>query len=284
MKKYIAQGAGFRGDNDFLMFIQEIIKEVGQLASLGGDTYILKGCVDTGGNVSGGWMVLAGEIIPFIGGALGTEVTIIEAIENVAYLEDIAPVDGVGDSKQAYFTRHAEFGNGGEATYNWADIEKSPFAEIQRRLPPSECPQMYFGNVNSIKEGWQLCDGTNGTPDLSGQFIVGYDPNDTDYNDIGKQGGSKGVGLTANQNGPHAHTGNITIPSHTHPTTGYLKQPQSVDNGGGAVVADSLGSSPNTGSAGGGTHGFNTNNSGVGQQHENRPNYYTLAYIVYVGV
>ena len=41
--------------------------------------------------------------------------------------------------------------------------------------------------------GWALCDGAvSGRPDLRGRFIVGYDPNDSDYT-INKKGGSKNL-------------------------------------------------------------------------------------------
>lgn len=33
----------------------------------------------------------------------------------------------------------------------------------------------YFGDTNNIPAGWVLCDGTNGTPDLRGKFILGAD-------------------------------------------------------------------------------------------------------------
>jgi len=32
---------------------------------------------------------------------------------------------------------------------------------------------MWSGTLSSIPEGWQLCDGTNGTPDLRGRFVMG---------------------------------------------------------------------------------------------------------------
>jgi len=47
------------------------------------------------------------------------------------------------------------------------------------------------GNRGTPVEGWALCNGANTTPDLRGRFIVGYDSTDTDYNAIGKTGGSK---------------------------------------------------------------------------------------------
>lgn len=41
----------------------------------------------------------------------------------------------------------------------------------------------WSGSIDSIPVGWALCDGTQGTPDLTDRFIMGagdtYDPNDT---------------------------------------------------------------------------------------------------------
>jgi len=74
---------------------------------------------------------------------------------------------------------------------------------------PSGTIVMWSGSVASIPSGWKLCDGTNGTPDLSGKFIVGYSSGNEDYNVIGNTGGANNVTLTTNQ-----------IPSHSHTMTG----------------------------------------------------------------
>lgn len=59
-------------------------------------------------------------------------------------------------------------------------------------------------------EGWWLCNGQNGTPDLRGRFFVGRDDTNTDYFTIGKTGGKSHVRLTVDQ-----------IPKHTHPDNGH---------------------------------------------------------------
>lgn len=41
--------------------------------------------------------------------------------------------------------------------------------------------------------GWAICNGNNLTPNLTGKFVVGYDPSDADYNAIGNTGGQKTV-------------------------------------------------------------------------------------------
>lgn len=285
MDKYSAQGAGFPADNDFLMLIQSIINEAAELSAIGGSNYILRGCEVNAGNVSDGWMVLNGEVVRFTGGALGTEVTIIETVTNRQYLEDLNPVDGQGDSKPTYFNRTAQFGNGGDTTTNWADLERvRPLIEVQKAVTPIDGIIMYAGAINGIPSGWFLCDGQNNTVDLRGKFVVGYDFETDDYDAIGKQGGLEEVQLTANQNGQHNHTGATNnAGSHSHTTTGYSKNSQSVDNGGGAIVADNEGNSPNTGVAGAHSHTITLNPSGQGEAHENRPPYYTLAYIQYKG-
>lgn len=285
MDKYTAQGDGFPADNEFLMLIQSIVGEVANLAALGGADYILKGCVNTAGTVSSGFMVLNGEVVRFQGGAIGTEVTIIETVENATYLEDISPADGQGDSKPTYFYRTAQFGNTGVYTVDWADLSRiNPIVELQKAATPVGAIVMWAGSIGSIPTGWALCDGTNSTPNLSGKFIVGYDSADADYNAIGDQGGAKTVALTEAQMPQHNHTGTVTIPPHKHtlPKTvpgiggGSSNALTNIDNIGHTAVTETNMSSSSSGSV-------TTNNKGSNEAHENRPPYYTLAYIQFKG-
>ena len=88
-------------------------------------------------------------------------------------------------------------------------------------LIPAGVIVMWSGTT--APDGWALCDGGGTRPNLKGRFIVGYDPGDTDYNNVtevistAKIGGSK----THNHSIPaHKHTMdhdhqafNVTIPS-----------------------------------------------------------------------
>ncbi len=47
---------------------------------------------------------------------------------------------------------------------------------------------MWSGSADSIPAGWAICDGNNGTPDLRGRFVVGYDSADVDYDNVGELG------------------------------------------------------------------------------------------------
>lgn len=72
---------------------------------------------------------------------------------------------------------------------------------------------MWSGSVASIPAGWALCDGTNGTPDLTDSFVVGagssYAPGDT--------GGAANVALNTAQLPGHTHgAGNLAGGSHSH--------------------------------------------------------------------
>ena len=49
---------------------------------------------------------------------------------------------------------------------------------------------IWSGAANAIPSGWYLCNGSNGTPNLSGRFVVGYSASDSDY-DVGDTGGAK---------------------------------------------------------------------------------------------
>lgn len=64
---------------------------------------------------------------------------------------------------------------------------------------------LWSGSTSNIPIKWQLCDGTNGTPDLRGQFVIGA-------------GGSYSVGNTG---GESEHTLTVDeMPSHNHTFTG----------------------------------------------------------------
>jgi microcystin-dependent protein len=163
---------------------------------------------------------------------------------------------------------------------------------------------MWNSTAASIPSGWQLCDGSNGTPNLRGQFIVGaggtYTPGD--------QGGSATVTLDSTQMPIHthglsgtlttsaagAHSHSVSDPGHTHNLSGSTIAPGSgAQSGSGYSVSAStltttssatgitVGTAPDhahsvalTGStlSAGGT-------GGVTQAHENRPPYYALCYI-----
>ena len=44
---------------------------------------------------------------------------------------------------------------------------------LLKKLVPTGCIMFWSGSMEDIPEGWALCDGNNGTPDLRDRFVVG---------------------------------------------------------------------------------------------------------------
>ncbi len=136
-----------------------------------------------------------------------------------------------------------------------------------------------------VPEGWKLCDGSNGTPDLRSRFIVGAGQgsgNDdrgerlTNY-PVNTTGGRKNHVLSLGEMPSHAHT--ITINqdgAHSHAmgsrgfdTSGELGADGSTDD-----------TSLKTHEAGAHSHAATIHSAGGDQAHENRPPFWALAFIM----
>ena len=123
---------------------------------------------------------------------------------------------------------------------------------------------IWSGAANRIPDGWKLCDGSNGTPDLRGRFVVGYDERDADYRPVGKTGGEPTHRLTTDE-----------MPSHRHSYTfkaADLDLAWDSDN----YFYDQSGKYDGNG------YTKYTDYTGGSQSHENRPPYYALCYIMRV--
>jgi len=66
---------------------------------------------------------------------------------------------------------------------------------------------MWSGRIKNIPDGWALCNGKNGTPDLSNRFIIGAIKDDSGVGDtVGNSGGSSTITLTTANMPKHTHT------------------------------------------------------------------------------
>jgi microcystin-dependent protein len=135
-------------------------------------------------------------------------------------------------------------------------------------------------NGSSIPEGWALCNGKNGTPDLRDRFIVGSGKK---YN-IGKKGGANVVKLNRHQMPKHNHgcsIGNNGI--HNHEQDGgqverrYGREGRGTDWFG---KAHKQAKNKLTRNAGNHKHSCKIHDNGGNKAHENRPPYYALAWIM----
>ena len=149
------------------------------------------------------------------------------------------------------------------------------YGNIIGQKPTADVPVgaiiLWSGAQTAIPTNWKLCDGTNGTPDLRGQFVIGAGGN---Y-DVGDTGGEATHTLTVYE-----------MPKHNH---NLLKTP--VGNG----TANELWFSSNDQNLArsierqtGGSQNAATipmssilmSNTGNSQPHNNLPPYYALCYIM----
>jgi hypothetical protein len=114
---------------------------------------------------------------------------------------------------------------------------------------------MWRDPIVTIPAGYALCDGTNGTPDLRGLFIIGAGGSYAPY----AQGGSASTGMA----GSHTHTINATTESLTVGTG-------AVQSGVGTTVVTSVSPQSHT----------HTANLVGDHQHSSLPPYVALAYIM----
>ena len=85
--------------------------------------------------------------------------------------------------------------------------------------------QIWQGSVINIPDGWVLCDGTNGTPDLRNDFIRGQGPGTP----IGQTGGSSTHTHDFTTDG---HTHGITTPAYINADAGHTRYlPSETDTG-----------------------------------------------------
>lgn len=270
------QTGGFPLETDTLDAMQTAYNIFNSLGNIIAPLAIISGCDQIGNQISNGIVYINGEVIEFRGGTPTQFVIIGEDVKNRLFYEETK-------EKPVYRIRYATFGeSAGNKNYRWSDFHR-PFSlkEIGNRLVHPGFIQDYYGDVNQIPYGWFLCDGTNGTPDLRGMFVVGYDNRNAEYNTIGKTGGTKEVMLTTQQMPKHTPLGTVSIPDHTHTYQLAVKgrgyQTKSDDN------PLTTNQNSQTTSSGGGTFNVSMNEIGGDQPHENRPPYYVLAKIMYKG-
>ena len=139
---------------------------------------------------------------------------------------------------------------------------------------------LWSGAADAIPSGFVLCNGSNGTPDLRGRFVVGYSDTDGDY-DVNDTGGSKDNTLSVSQLPSHNHSfsgsasHNHTHTKATHPSGSGPEQNQS----GGPEDRTNFGDTGTTSTATVTISGT-TGNTGSGSAIENRPPYHALCYIM----
>lgn len=217
-----SHSGGFPLETDTLDFLQtNITQPINALAALGGNNYIISGVEDQGFRTSDGWVVIDGEILYFKGDLKQTSVIVVQTGRKVHFQD--------GKEREVYLNRYVTFGTGLKSIPfaslpRISDLQKQKKRadELQtnintlksahdqhvialgvsiqtltdqiKTLQQKSAPFINGGGMvlwqkpaNEIPQGWREV--TN----WRGRMPVGWNPNDSDFNALGKTGGSKQV-------------------------------------------------------------------------------------------
>lgn len=204
------QTGGFPLSTNILDAMQTAYSVFNALGNLAGNLSIISGCEDVGGYIADGVVYIGGEVLEFRGGGLGTSVIIKKDIENRIFEN--------GSSYPVVYKRYATFGSSTpDKTFRWADFKRVfPTTQIEqfradfeariKKLESAKFP-IPVGMVaiwnkpasEPIPAGWQEC------TDLRGRVPAGWDPDDDDFNTVGRALGSKTHTLSIHEMPQHSH-------------------------------------------------------------------------------
>lgn len=269
------QTGGFPLETDTLDFLQAGLATIQALTALGGDNYIVSGCVVAGANTSDGYVVINSELLPFRGGLNQTKVVVREIVTPRSFQN--------GTSKAVFKDRYATFGTGTEFIL-FADLLRIKDLITFRKLPheassainsnsettlatskavkivydalnnqvPVGFIGIWSGAIADIPVGWALCDGIDGRPNLINAFVLGA-------------GGSYAVGSVG---GEAEHQLSISELPKFKPKFRHGKSKRGTT--GTEELIDKF------------SNNFITEGDEIGgdQAHNNMPPYYALAYII----
>ncbi len=135
---------------------------------------------------------------------------------------------------------------------NWFELSRTPAIPSAERIF-SEMMTVYNGAISAIPSGWVLCDGNNGTDDLTDRLLIHADADAAGTNNVDDTGGVSTHSLSEAELGVHGHT-------------------MSRGGGTGTDTTVARGSAENT--------TLETADSGSGTAHTNRDKFHAKAYIM----
>lgn len=172
----------------------------------------------------------------------------------------------------------------GTTALSWlaGDFISHRVVALELRLLNSVVPSggilLWSGSVATVPQGWALCNGLNGTPNLMDSFVIGAGNTYA----VGSTGGATSVVLSQAQLPAHTHTATavVTDPGHFHNTNQNFIVSGTNQTGLGSQGAQIV-SNPQTDTKTTGISVAVTNSSvGSGTAVPILPPYYALAYIM----
>ena len=118
MDKLRLPDSDFALTTDALDFMQKAYNYLENISLIGGQSYMLSGGEESNGVAADGIVVLNGEVMPFKGGSVQTNIRVVTVTSDVS----------VGVAQRQQITKYAEFGTSTNPDDNfvWADLQKSP--------------------------------------------------------------------------------------------------------------------------------------------------------------
>lgn len=136
--------------------------------------------------------------------------------------------------------------DGAAAIRDLGDAADATVADLAATAVPLGAIMLWSGSLTTVPTGWQLCDGTNGTPDLRDRFVMGASGTTAP----GSTGGTHETVLTTAQLPEHAHAvGSMAVNvdgAHDHAFSATSSLTGGHDHSAGTYKADSNGAHTHT--------------------------------------
>ena len=216
------QTGGVPFTNDVAQQFENAYKIFNAYGALAGDKTIISGCLENGSSVSDGFIYVNNELFYFEGGSKSDNIFLnVENIDKV--FEDQT-------TKTLIKIRTLKFGNAIENVWAWSDFKRiDTMLSLMLRLDTLEASQTitnaklaiftqggvvfpWFKAVEDIPEGFAP------VWNIAGKTIVGLDPNDTDFDTVGKLFGSKKHKLTTSELPKHRFKLAVPTGQNSYPT------------------------------------------------------------------
>ena len=216
------QTGGVPFTNDVAQQFENAYKIFNAYGALAGDKTIISGCLENGSSVSDGFIYVNNELFYFEGGSKSDNIFLnVENIDKV--FEDQT-------TKTLIKIRTLKFGNAIDNVWAWSDFYRiKTIKELQEDLKELQEKQViteaklaifepgytvfpFFRPIDEVPSGFAP------VWNIAGRTIVGLDPNDTDFDTVGKLFGSKKHKLTTSELPKHRFKLAVPTGQNSYPT------------------------------------------------------------------